>query len=327
VIQGSATRSFISLISLGLTGGIGFLYDIYMAIIIENSDIGTLPERQPSGLFVSDLDGTLLRSDRTFSASDLASLHRLGDHRVVRIVATGRSMFSFKRVQMPGLPIDYVIFSTGAGIAEYPNGKIVRQVSLEPSEVCHAYAVLRGLRLDFMVQRPIPDTHIFGYLAQNPSNPDFETRLSLYSSFAFPLADDIARFGPATQLVAIVPRDRAPEALAEVRQRLTDLTVIQTTSPLDGHSTWIEIFPAGVSKSRTTGWLAARLGIPRERAVSVGNDYNDLDLLEWAGMAFVTANSPHELKQRFPAVASNNDAGVSEAIERWLKQRKKDSSE
>ena len=291
-----------------------------MAITIESGDIGALPERQPTGLFISDLDGTLLRSDRTFSASDLASLRRLGDHRVVRVVATGRSMFSFNRVQTPGLPIDYVVFSTGAGIAEYPNGKIVRRVSLEPGEVCQAYAVLRELRLDFMVQRPIPDTHIFGYLALNTSNPDFETRIALYSRFAFPLEDNITGFGPATQLVAIVPSDRAPEALAAVRQRLSDLTVIQTTSPLDGHSTWIEVFPAGVSKSRTTEWLAARLSIPRERAVSVGNDYNDLDLLEWAGTAFVTANSPDELKQRFPVVASNNDAGVSEAIERWLKK-------
>ena len=294
-----------------------------MAIIIENGDIGALPERQAAGLFITDLDGTLLRSDRTFSAKDLASLRGLADHHVVRIVATGRSIFSFSRAQTPGLPIDYLIFSTGAGVAEYPSGKIARQVSLEPGEVCRAYAVLRELRLDFMVQRPIPDTHIFGYLALNASNPDFETRISLYSRFAFPLEDDIARFGPATQLVAIVPPDRAQNALAAVRHRLSGLTVIQTTSPLDGHSTWIEIFPAGVSKARTAGWLAARLGIPRERAVSVGNDYNDLDVLEWAGTAFVTANSPDELKQRFPAVASNNDAGVSEAIERWLKQRPK----
>lgn len=293
-----------------------------MPIIIENGDIGALPERQAAGLFITDLDGTLLRSDRTFSASDLASLRRLADHRVVRVLATGRSMFSFSRVQTPGLPFDYVIFSTGAGIAEYPTGKIVRRVSLEPAEVGQAYTAFRELRLDFMVQRPIPDAHVFGYLALNAYNPDFENRISLYSRFAFPLEDDIARFGPATQLVAVVPVDRAQDALAAVRQRLSDLTVIQTTSPLDGHSTWIEVFPAGVSKSRTAEWLAGRLGIPREKAVSVGNDYNDLDLLEWAGTAFVTANSPDELKQRFPTVASNNDAGVSEAIARWLQQKK-----
>lgn len=298
-----------------------------MSIIIENDDMAAPAEPRPAGLFVTDLDGTLLRSDRTFCTNDLASLAGLGDHRVVRVLATGRSMYSFSKVQTPGLPIDYVIFSTGAGIAEYPTGKIVRQVSLESGEVCQAYAVLRKLGLDFMVQRPIPDAHVFGYLALSLSNPDFETRISLYSRFAFPLENDIAYFGPATQLLAIVPHDRAQDALAAVRQRLNHMTIIQTTSPLDGHSTWIEIFPAGVSKSRTAEWLAARLGIPREQTMSVGNDYNDLDLLEWAGTGFVTANSPDELKQQFPAVASNNHAGVSEAIERWMKQLKKDSNE
>jgi len=53
----------------------------------------------------------------------------------------------------------------------------------------------------------------------------------------------------------------------------------------------------------------------------VGNDFNDLDLLEWAQTRFVTANAPAELKKRFPAVASNNQGGVSEAIARWLKMQ------
>lgn len=289
-----------------------------MTIINESDGWGFQTGRPPSGLFVTDLDGTLLRSDRTFSESDLSSLRRLGEHGVVRVVATGRSMFSFKRVEAPGLPIDYLIFSTGAGVAEHPGGKIMRRASLEPTEVCRACDVLRELRLDFMVQRPIPDTHVFGYVTLNSSNPDFETRIALYRPFAFPLDGEISSFGPATQVVAIVPPDRAQEALAEVRHRLADLTVIRTTSPLDGRSTWIEIFPTGVSKSRTAQWLASRLSIPRTRTLSVGNDYNDLDLLEWAQTRFVTANAPADLRQRFPAVASNNHAGVSEAVERWL---------
>jgi hydroxymethylpyrimidine pyrophosphatase-like HAD family hydrolase len=50
----------------------------------------------------------------------------------------------------------------------------------------------------------------------------------------------------------------------------------------------------------------------------VGNDYNDLDLLEWAGSSFVVANAPPDLTDRFPTVASNDDCGVAEAITRWL---------
>ncbi|MFO7459557.1 MAG: HAD hydrolase family protein, partial [Desulfatiglandales bacterium] len=95
---------------------------------------------------------------------------------------------------------------------------------------------------------------------------------------------------------------------------------IQTTSPLDGRSMWIEVFPAQVSKSLTTAWLAAKLTIPRDRTVSVGNDYNDLDLLEWTPDRFVVANAPRDLSARFPTVASNNDGGVAEAVDRWLEK-------
>jgi hypothetical protein len=290
-----------------------------MAIIFTNGKIVSNSARKAAGLFISDLDGTLLRSDRTFSETDLGSLQRLGQRGVVRVVATGRSIFSFNKVATAGLPVDYVVFSTGAGVAEHPGGRIVRSASLEAGEVRQAVAVLRSLQLDFMVQRPIPDTHIFGYSAATPANLDFETRISLYRPFAFPLDDNIDCFGPATQLVAIVPPAQAPAALAAVRQKLTALTVIQTTSPLDGRSTWIELFPSGISKGLTAEWLAGELGIPRTRTLSVGNDFNDLDLLEWAQTRFVTANAPAELKERFPAVASNNQGGVTEAIERWLK--------
>lgn len=289
-----------------------------MAIIVTNGGIACTPAQPPAGLFITDLDGTLLRSDRTFAAADLAGLRRLGELGVIRVVATGRSMFSFERIQPAGLPIDYVIFSSGAGIAEHPGGRIVRRASLETDEIRHAVGILRSLHLDFMVQRGIPDSHIFGYVAATEANPDFEARISLYRRFAFPLDDDIERFGPATQLVAIVPPEQAPAALAAVRQRLKGLTIIRTTSPLDGRSTWIELFPAGISKSLTTEWLAAELGVARTHTLSVGNDFNDLDLLEWAQTRFVMANAPAELRERFPSVASNDGCGVAEAIARWI---------
>jgi Cof subfamily protein (haloacid dehalogenase superfamily) len=290
-----------------------------MPIVIENERLGLHLPWEPAGLFVTDLDGTLLRSDRTFSEPDLEALRHLGERGIVRVVATGRSLFSFNLIRPAELPVDYVIFSTGAGVAEYPAGTIVRKVSLEADEVRQGFEVLRSLRLDLMVQRPIPDTHIFGYRAENARNPDFETRISLYRRFAFPLHEDIGRFGAATQLVAIVPPEHAPEALASVRRRIGALSVIRTTSPLDGRSTWIEIFPAGVSKGRAAEWLAFRLGIPRRQTVAVGNDFNDLDLLEWAHAGFVTANAPPDLKARFPVVTSNDEGGVAEAVARWTK--------
>jgi hydroxymethylpyrimidine pyrophosphatase-like HAD family hydrolase len=290
-----------------------------MPIIVETEDLTPPAGRPASGLFVTDLDGTLLRSDRSYNAGDLAWLSRLGAAGVVRAIATGRSLFSFATLPAVDLPVDFIIFSSGAGVVEHPGGRRIRTASLEPAEVSRAFTLLSALKLDVMVHRPIPDNHLFGYRAFGPSNPDFERRLKFYAAAAFPLDTDIERFGPATQLVAIVPAERAAAALAAVERGLDGLTVIRTTSPLDGLSTWIEIFPAGVCKGRTAKWLAAKLGVPHRRTLAVGNDFNDLDLLAWAASAMVVANAPPELKERFSSVRSNNDGGVGEAIESWLK--------
>ena len=269
-----------------------------------------------------DLDGTLLRSDRTFAGPDLTALRRLGDHNVVRAIATGRSLASFNTVIVADLPVDYLLFSTGAGVLQYPSGEIIRKIHLEPSEVIRACDVLNAFRLDFMVHRTIPDNHMFAYVRANDGNTDFERRIELYRQFAIPLGDAAGDFGPATQLLAVVPPGDAVPLIDKIRVAMTDFNVIQTTSPLDAKSTWIEIFPATVSKSQTAAWLAKTLGIDSHSIVAVGNDYNDLDLLQWSASSYVVANAPADMKSRFACVASNNDGGVAEAANRWMEKQR-----
>jgi len=279
-------------------------------------------DNPPGGLFIMDLDGTLLRSDRTFAGPDLEALRMLGNLNVVRTIATGRSLASFNRVIVSDLPIDYIIFSTGAGVLRYQNREIIRKIHLEPHKVSRACDVLNACRLDYMVHRTIPDNHMFAYLRAHKGNTDFEQRIELYRQFAVPLEEAADNFGPATQLLAVVPPGNASSALERIRAEMTDFNVIQTTSPLDGKSTWIEIFPTTVSKSQTAAWLADSLGIDRHSIVSVGNDYNDLDLLEWTATSYVVNNAPADIKSRFACVASNNDGGVAEAVRCWMEKQR-----
>jgi Cof subfamily protein (haloacid dehalogenase superfamily) len=272
----------------------------------------------PCGLFVCDFDGTLLRSDRSFSNADLEALKQLDEFGIVRVIATGRSIYSLNTVPISELPVDYIIFSSGAGVTQHPGGQIIRKVSLEAHEVSKAIAILRADELDFMVHRPIPDNHVFGYFESTPANADFKRRIDLYSQFAFPLNDVSDGFGTATQLLAILPPAGSLQVIETIRKKLPGFNIIQTTSPLDGQSIWIEIFPETVSKGLTVAWLTAEFDLDPGRTLSIGNDYNDLDLLEWTASSFVVENAPDDLKERFPVVASNNESGVAEGIQRWL---------
>ncbi len=272
----------------------------------------------PRGLFVCDFDGTLLRSDRSFSDKDLAALKRLGELGIIRAIATGRSSYSLNTISISGLPVDFIIFSSGAGICRHPGGQILRKISLESHQVSRAIKTLRASKLDFMVHLPIPENHAFSYYETTTDNADFKRRIEIYRQFAKPLDEPADGFGRATQLLAVLPPDGRRPVIPALRKSLPGFNIIQTTSPLDGHSTWIEIFPATVSKSLAAAWLTEAFDLKADRALSVGNDYNDLDLLEWAGCSFVVENAPDDLTDRYPAVASNNECGVAEAVERWL---------
>jgi hydroxymethylpyrimidine pyrophosphatase-like HAD family hydrolase len=104
---------------------------------------------------------------------------------------------------------------------------------------------------------------------------------------------------------------------AQLELDLPGFQVIRATSPTDGASTWVELYPRGVNKASAAAWLWEGAERPLLR-VAIGNDYNDLDLLDWADLSFVVGNAPPELRARYATVATNDAAGFSEAVRRAL---------
>jgi len=274
-----------------------------------------------NGLFITDLDGTLLRSDGTLAQRNLEALEHLSGRGVKTAVATGRSLWSF--VNSPGvdLPVDYIIFTTGAGVVTQPERKLLYQLNLSSEMVSKTLDYLGESMLDFMMHHPVPENHRYAYRRVNRENPDFETRLERYREFGKPLnSSSFNGFDEAAQFLAVVPHYEADDALRQVRSDLPGLSIIRSTSPLDHESTWIEFFHPGVSKGKTAAWLTTELGINHADTMAIGNDYNDLDLLGWAASSYVVGNAPNDIKEEFRAVASNDNCGVAEAVNHWLNE-------
>ena len=272
-------------------------------------------------LFVTDLDGTLLNDDRTVSETDLETLHRLRDNGVVVAAATGRSLYSFERAlahmetDTGSFPLDFLIFSTGAGVLRSGENAIVRHLAISRSDVVRITACFERMQLDYMIHKPIPDTHHFMFRTHGRDNPDFFQRIGLYRSFASPLTSNAPVFESATQVLAIMPPKVSLKQVAQIQKKLSEYSVVHATSPLDHQSAWIEVFHPRASKSIAAAWLANQLNIPPARVVAVGNDYNDQDLLAWAGQSFQVANAVPELKTGTRLPQSNNENGVTRAAQ------------
>ncbi len=271
-------------------------------------------------LLVTDLDGTLLNDAKTVSPENLSTLRMLGDKGILRAIATGRSVYSVNRVLPSDFPIDYLIFSSGAGCMEWKSKKIFREASLGADEVEYICTYLFSLDVDFMVHDPVPENHRFRYFRVNGDNPDFLRRIRVYKPFTRRLASGGSPPEEACQFVVVLPGERR-YLYGIIAHTLKDMNVVMTTSPLDGRSFWVEIFPKGVSKAAGAETVAKRHGIPLDAVAAVGNDYNDLQLLTWAETGFAVSNAPEEIKKRFPVVPSNNRNGFTVGVEHWLRNR------
>ena len=80
----------------------------------------------------------------------------------------------------------------------------------------------------------------------------------------------------------------------------------------------IDVLPPGCTKGAALAEWAALQGLKREEILAVGDNHNDLEMLEFAGIPVVMQNSVPELKSYgWHETHSNDDSGVAAAIERF----------
>ncbi len=276
-------------------------------------------------MVVTDFDGTLFSDSHNVSPKDISTLEMLGSIGEVRVIATGRSLYSAFRVIQPEFPIDYLVFSSGAGIMDWKSKRIIKSFSLNRAQIQKTVGILNENRLDFMLHKKIPDNHFFYFKKCSDKADDFEARCNVYSRCSMEWDDEaVISMDEACQFVVIVNEENENDhvsryiSLKEKLESLGSLHIIRTTSPLDRKTLWIEIFPEGVSKAHAVRSIADMAGIDYPSIAAVGNDYNDIDLLRWVKNGFIVGNAPDDLKREFINVKSNNESGFSDAVEKWL---------
>lgn len=267
-------------------------------------------------ILFTDLDGTLLNSKAELSTTNHSSLVALARKGVIRVIATGRSLFSYSKVFSRPLPADYLIFSTGAGIYDLHQQKLLHRTALTRSDIRTIVTCLQQEKVDFMVHHQVPDNHCFLYWQAPDTTADFCRRIELYKEYAreYTLEEELPE--NSAQIIAIFPEDLS--RFRKVEKRLSDYQVTRTTSPLDHSSIWMEIQPAAVSKGTGAAWLCRYLGLKRSQSWSIGNDYNDLSLLHYTTHSYLVANAPMDLHSQFAVVPANDDDGFAHAARKLL---------
>ncbi|SDZ78486.1 hypothetical protein SAMN05660420_00294 [Desulfuromusa kysingii] len=265
-------------------------------------------------MVVTDLDGTLARSDATICPVDRKALETIGSAGICRVIATGRSYFSACKVLSADFPIDYLVFSCGAGIMDWQTKEIIQAQHLPQKKVETITKILLDHKVDFSIQDRIPNNHHFSYSLPNKDNQDFKRRLAIYRDYCREL--DLNKIEEASQIIAILGDSTV--WFEQLSQKFNNVKIVRATSPLDGKTLWMEILPPLASKSSGVDYLCTLLNISSTQTVAIGNDYNDVDMLSYCKYSFVVANAPEELKNSYPTVASNDRNGFSQLVNQLI---------
>lgn len=259
----------------------------------------------------TDLDRTLFTADSKISRRNYDSLVKLGDKGVLRVVVTGRNFHSANKALAPDFPIDYLVISSGAAIIDFRTREILSKQEIENQLVKKVKAYLQELDVDFMIHAPIPDNHFFEYQYSSKPCADAIRRVKINQEFAT-LSTGEYRLN-ASQFLSVVGAEKE-HLVEDTIASLPDLSVIRATSPLDHKSVWIELFPAGIDKGYACRKIVKKLGLKSEEVLAIGNDYNDMAMLESFTDSFVVANAPELMKARFKVVEADSEDGFTKML-------------
>lgn len=267
-------------------------------------------------LVATDLDGTFLRDNKSISRSNLEALLALGRKDIVRVAATGRNLKKVHEVIPDEIPFDYFIYSSGAGVYHTREKRHLYTCNIPEETATRLIRYFLREDVNFHAFMAAPENHHLWYHRGSEPCEEFERYFEFHRSFAFPLPPSGEVGSDLCQFLVVIPNDET--RFLAMKQKVEAISpairVIRSSSPLNTGYIWMEIFHHSVSKGNGVLFLCNLLGIDPAHTLGIGNDYNDIDLLEFTEHSFLTDNAPESLKAGFRLVPTNEEDAFAHVV-------------
>jgi Cof subfamily protein (haloacid dehalogenase superfamily) len=259
-------------------------------------------------LIVLDLDGTLLMGNGRIHPANIEPIRQAAARGIPTVLATGKTRASaVELIELLGLETPGV-FSQGMIICD-SDGAVRRLVTLDTAVTIAVldFAAARGLGVNAYT----PD----GLLA----TIDDSFRHLLHTKYHEPLPEfcpDLRQRLDQVQITKLLISDNGNnDGSRAALEKLVD----QNAAVIQAVPEYIEVLPPGVTKGEGVRWLLDEMGVDPAVVMAVGDGENDLELLRMAGLGVAMGNAHDSVKAAADVVvASNEAAGVAEAIERFV---------
>ena len=273
-------------------------------------------------LLATDIDGTLLNPEFKISEGDLSALRRAQAAGIEIVLVTGRR-HTFALPIAKQLGFDLWLISSNGAVTRSLTGETFHR-DMMPAQTCRrlcgAMQEFRGntvLTFDKETKGAIVlermdelGTSIRRWLEKNME----------YIEFVVPI--EKALVTNPVQAMFCGTMVRMSRALTALEQAGIDgmVTVLRTEYP-ERDLSMIDVLNAGCSKGHALERWAAYRGYRREEVMAVGDNHNDVEMLEFAGHPVIMGNACEELRTRgWQVTGGNHECGLAAAVDLALGQ-------
>lgn len=262
-------------------------------------------------MIVLDLDDTLLRDDLTISPRTKKALIEAQEMGVKVVLASGRPTYGMYDIAEELRLKDYGSFLlsfNGAKIISCRTGEELFSSTLNPETVHQLYDISR--REDAWIHTYVGDLIV---TEENNRFTDIEgeiTGLKIVEVDNFKEA--VAE--PVVKVLMTEEAEKLARVEKKLQQELGDKLSIMRSKPF-----FLEFLEKDVTKGSSLNHLIGRLGIKREEVIAMGDSYNDLAMIEFAGLGVAMGNAPLDIQEKANYVTDTNmNDGVAKVVEKLV---------
>lgn len=281
-------------------------------------------------LLALDLDGTLLNSRGEISAANLQAIRLAEEKGVLVTIATGRRFRDARPVALKAELNEAILTHNGALIKFAQTLEVVDFQLLEPSVSTQIIKIGQNFGADPMLSADPVGKGILYYENISETNIPLKKYLSwsrhLHGEEATESVTQVTSLEDIlseTQTVHISfsgPCFQMKNLQNILLRELNGAVNVLATVYNELDFTLLDILPPNASKGLGLERLAAIEGLKPENVMVIGDNFNDLEMLEFAGTSIVMGNATPELleDERFVTTLSNDESGVAYAIEKFI---------
>jgi Cof subfamily protein (haloacid dehalogenase superfamily) len=259
-------------------------------------------------LVVSDVDGTLVTTDKRLTDATRAAVRRLGESGIAFTIVSSRPPFGLRMLVEPlGLTRPFGAYNGGALVG--PGLDLIEQHLIPPAAARRA--------VDFLQAKGV-DVWLFSgsaWLVRNPEGAyvDHEVRTIHTPPTVVERFDD--HLGTAAKIVGVsADFDRLAACEPALKAALGDAASVSRSQRY-----YLDVTPPGVDKGTFVDALSRRLGIPPDEIVTIGDMENDVAMFRRSGVSIAMGNASPEVQRLASAVTlSNDEDGFAAAVERLI---------